>query len=76
MNELQDQLEAAQRLIKAYEKILRHVFPERSGMYFISGESGQKDAMGLPEYVTICPEYGCDGFAVYTKTSEYTAPGW
>ena len=49
-------------------KILQHVFPEKSGSYFICGDSGSKrESDGLPERVLICPAYGCDHFAVYTR---------
>ena len=30
--------------------------------------------MGLPEKIMVCPAYGLDGFAIYTKTSNYSAP--
>jgi len=50
--------------------------PEDSGALFITGISGEKDDMGLPEYVSICPTYGLDGFATYKKNSEYTSPDY
>lgn len=43
---------------------------------FICGLSGARDQMGLPERLFICPAEGLDGFAVYTKTRDYDAPGW
>jgi hypothetical protein len=43
---------------------------------FICGEAGEKDSSGLPDKVFICPTYGLDGFAVYKKERDYTAPGW
>jgi len=61
-------------LLKKQTKVLSHLFPERSGAYFICGESGDKDEMGLPERILVCPSYGLDGMAVYTKTTDYTAP--
>lgn len=45
-------------------------------LYFICGEGGEKDKMGLPEYITICPSQGLDGFAMYKKHKEYSAPGY
>lgn len=56
--------------------ILCSLFPDKSGSYFICGSNGNVDGMGLPERLFICPTYGLDGFAVYQKVSEYTAPGW
>jgi hypothetical protein len=43
---------------------------------FICGGSEDKDAMGLPSTITVCPSYGLDGFAIYKKTSEYSAPSY
>jgi hypothetical protein len=43
---------------------------------FICGGSEEKDSMGLPKTLFICPAYGLDGFAIYKMTSEYSAPGW
>ena len=43
---------------------------------FICGGSDEKDAMGLPKMITVCPAYGLDGFAIYKQTSEYRAPGY
>jgi hypothetical protein len=63
-------------LRKSYE-ILRHIMAEKlEGVYFICGEGGEKDSVGLPEKILVCPAYGSDGFAVYTKTSDYSAPGY
>jgi len=43
---------------------------------FICGSSEEKDAMGLPDTILVCPAYGLDGFAVYHKKTEYSAPGY
>lgn len=56
--------------------MIRHAVAERTGVYFICGEAGAKDNVGLPEKVLMCPAFGSDGFAIYTKTSEYSAPGY
>lgn len=57
--------------------IFRHANAEKlAGVYFICGEGGEKDAMGLPEKIMVCPAYGLDGMAIYTKTSDYSAPGY
>ena len=58
------------------KNILRKAFPEKSGHFFICGEAGEKDSMGLPEKIMVCPAYGLDGFAVYKKDRDYDAPGW
>jgi hypothetical protein len=56
-------------------KMVRHISAEKlDGVFFICGEAGEKDEMGLPEKILVCPSYGLDGFAIYTKTSGYSAP--
>ena len=45
---------------EALKKIFIHANPAQSGAYFICGESGDKDAHGLPEGLMICPSYGVD----------------
>tara|TARA_B110000977_G_scaffold12072_1_gene15470 strand:- start:3413 stop:3637 length:225 start_codon:yes stop_codon:yes gene_type:complete len=43
------------------KKIFLHATAEkRFGVYFICGESGTKDANGLPENIMVCPAYGAD----------------
>ena len=43
-------------------KIFLHINPEKfEDVYFICGEGGTKDDLGLPEYITVCPAYGVDG---------------
>lgn len=57
--------------------MFKHATAEKyAGVYFICGEGGEKDEMGLPEKILVCPAYGLDGMAVYTKTSDYSAPGY
>lgn len=58
------------------KKILSHLLSDRSGVYFICGESGNKDTLGLPERIFICPTYGADGFAIYQKKENYSSPGY
>lgn len=57
-------------------KTLWHLLSEKSGAYFVCGESGEKDTMGLPEKIFVCPSYGVQGMAVYTKTQDYKEPEW
>ena len=60
-----------QRLIEKCDKqamALQHIIPEKfPGVYFIHGESGEKDVNGLPENIYIVPTYGSDYVATYTK---------
>jgi hypothetical protein len=63
-------------LFQKLKTIVLHSEPERSGVYFICGEGGERDSMGLPEKINVCPAYGLDGMAQYTKTKDYSAPEW
>lgn len=47
-------------LFERLKTIFIHAAPERSGMYFICGEGGEKDLTGLPERIMVCPAYGVD----------------
>lgn len=61
VKELEEQLAAAMRIIKA-------TYPDKfPGNYFICGEAGDKDDNGLPDKVIICPAYGCDWVVMYSK---------
>lgn len=61
-------------LFEKLKRIWVHSVPEKSGLYFICGEGGNKDQMGLPEIILVCPADGLDGMAIYTKTKDYSAP--
>lgn len=65
-----------QAVINKVYKIIAHTIPEQTGMFFICGESGLKDQMGLPEVIFVCPAIGLDGVARYAKTSGYTSPDY
>jgi hypothetical protein len=43
---------------------------------FICGVGGNRDSMGLPEYLQVCPFTGLAGVALYKKTVEYSEPGY
>lgn len=73
-------VEITEKEFKQFEllkKIFVHAQPEKfEGVYFICGEGGEKDPMGLPEFISVCPAFGLDGFAYYKKHTEYSAPSW
>lgn len=46
----------------------QHTYPEITGQYFLTGGHGDKDNNQLPQFVTICPAYGCAWEQVYEKT--------
>lgn len=68
-----ERLQAENDRLKA---MIRHAVADRTGVYFICGEGGTKDDLGLPEIILVCPAYGADGFAIYKKASEYSAPSY
>ena len=73
-------VEITETELKQFEllkKIFVHIQPEKfEGQYFICGEGGNKDPIGLPEFISVCPAYGLDGFAMYKKHTKYKAPGY
>jgi hypothetical protein len=73
-------IEITEQEFKQFEllkKIFVHANPEKfEGVYFICGEGGDKDTMGLPEMILVCPGYGADGMAAYKKHTDYSAPGY
>ena len=71
--------EEIQKIIEQNERLknmLSHIFSERTGDYFICGQSGDLDGMGMPERIFVCPSWGLDGFLVYKKETDYSAPGY
>ena len=70
-----ERLQAENDRLKA---MIRHAVAARTGVYFICGDGGTKDDLGLPEIILVCPAYGygADGFAIYKKASEYSAPSY
>ena len=69
-NELEELKKENARLV---EELKRLYGVERP---FICGTAGKVDADGLNEYILICPMYGADGFALYKKHKDYSAPGY
>ena len=47
--------------------ILSHIFVEKTGHYFITGQMGMVDPAGLPDIILVCPTYGVDWVCSYEK---------
>jgi len=63
--------ETEREQFEVLKKMFFHTIPERMpDTYFISGEVGEKNEHGLPEYVSICPAYGV-GFSVLYKRVDH-----
>ena len=66
-----EHIEKLQKALDLYERErerFRHNKPEITGAYFLTGGHGEKDDNQLPQYVRICPAYGCSWEQVYEKT--------
>lgn len=62
-----DQIEKLQEENAFMRRVLTHVFPEETEAYYLCGEQGDKDDLGLPEYVIICPSYGKQELSRYQR---------
>lgn len=63
-----EMLEKALEIYERERARFKHSNPEITGAYFLTGGHGDRDANLLPEFVTICPAYGCAWEQVYEKT--------
>lgn len=70
------ELKALREQIEKFRTIVTHSLAEKTGVFFVCGASEPMDKDGLPEKILVCPAYGLDGFAIYTKTRDYEAPGY
>jgi len=71
--EAADEIEKLRKALDIYERErdrFRHAKPEITGEYFLAGGHGERDANQLPQYVRICPAYGCAFEVVYEKTEK------
>ena len=73
-NQVEYLLEENRRLKRALEiyaeerKRFAHSEPEMTGFYFLTGGYGEVNPNdNLPEYVSICPAYGCDFTISYKR---------
>jgi hypothetical protein len=70
-----DFLERKLKLLEKIDMVMKTSYPEQTGHYFISGELGDKDQNGLPEYVQIVPAYGVDWHMLYKRDRSF-GPEW
>ena len=54
-------------LFQKLVKVWYHSQPEKTGAYFICGEAGEHDSLGLPDTILVCPAMGSNITAVYEK---------
>lgn len=72
------ELEAYEGELSKLRAIVKHnLLAERlEGVFFICGQTGMRDANGLPENILICPAFGADWFQVYARTDKSHGPEW
>jgi len=51
----------------------KHATPEMTGAYFVAGGHGPKDDNELPQFIEICPAYGCAWVQIYEYTGRTIA---
>jgi hypothetical protein len=61
------QIERLQEEHAFMKKILKHIFPENTEAFYLCGEEGDKDDLGLPEFVMICPAFGKQELKKYKR---------
>jgi hypothetical protein len=71
--QLLGQIMSLRKSLELYERErarFRHSHPEMTGAYFLAGGHGLKDDNDLPQFVEICPAYGCAWVKVYEDTGQ------
>ena len=68
--------EELEKRYELYRKILQHTLADKTGVFFICGESGKKDDLGLPDMIMVCPTYGSDIVQYYRKEGDAGTVGW
>jgi hypothetical protein len=66
-----DKAHKFEKALELYERErarFRHTHPEITGAYFLAGGHGLKDDNMLPQFVEICPAYGCAWVKIYEDT--------
>lgn len=63
-----EKLEKGLAIYERERNRFKHANPEISGAFFLTGGHGDRDANLLPDFVTVCPAYGCAWEQVYQKT--------
>ena len=65
--------EDLEQIVKALSRVRMSMLtsnPEKTGRFFICGQSGEVDEQGLPDHLHVCPTYGLDKFEIYTRTKD------
>lgn len=68
---LENEVKNLRKALDFYERErirFRHAKPEITGEFFIAGYHGSKNDNMLPQYIEICPAYGCAWVQVYERS--------
>lgn len=65
-----------EKMLKVVSKIITHMNAQNNGAYFICGEGGSKNDIGLPERIHVCATFGLDWFTTYKRTDDVSGPEW
>jgi hypothetical protein len=68
-----DRVEKLEKALELYEREhnrFKHAYPEITGAYYLTGGHGERDNNKLPQYVQICPAYGCAWEQIYERTEK------
>ena len=62
-------VEITEKEFELFERLKKIWFhsSERSGSFFICGEAGEHDKLGLPDAILVCPHHGINTTAIYEK---------
>jgi hypothetical protein len=63
-----ERLRKALDLYERERNRFKHAKPEMTGAYFLAGGHGLKDDNQMPQFVEICPAYGCGWVKIYEDT--------
>lgn len=68
---LEDENRKLRKALEIYQRErdrFKHNNAEMTGAYFLAGGHGLKDDNYLPQFVEICPAYGCAWVKIYEDT--------
>lgn len=68
---LENEVKNLRKALDIYERErnrFKHANPEMTGAYFLAGGHGPKDDNKMPQFVEICPAYGCAWVMIYEDT--------
>ena len=68
---LENEVKNLRKALEIYERErirFKHAKPEMTGEFFISGYHGPKDDNVMPQFIEVCPAYGCAWVMIYEDT--------